>query len=162
MRLKNFICGSAALFVATAYCVCVAGQSSGQNSKNGSVYEELTKAPEKYRARQNPLSEDREAAKAGAILFEAHCEGCHGAGALGGKKAPSLRAEPVQQASDGAIFWILSNGIVRKRMPVWSKLPEPQRWQLVSYIKSLGTVTPEQKQNSTQDHNLATTEDKPQ
>jgi len=34
-------------------------------------------------------------------------------------------------------------------MPVWSKLPEPQRWQLVSYIKSLGaTVTesaPEKK-----------------
>jgi hypothetical protein len=23
-------------------------------------------------------------------------------------------------------------------MPVWSKLPEPQRWQLVTYIKSLG------------------------
>jgi hypothetical protein len=22
-------------------------------------------------------------------------------------------------------------------MPVWSKLPEPQRWQLVSYLKSL-------------------------
>jgi mono/diheme cytochrome c family protein len=38
----------------------------------------------------------------------------------------------------GAIFWILTNGVVRKKMPVWSKLPEPQRWQLVSYIKSLG------------------------
>jgi hypothetical protein len=23
-------------------------------------------------------------------------------------------------------------------MPVWSKLPEQQRWQLVSFIKSLG------------------------
>jgi hypothetical protein len=22
-------------------------------------------------------------------------------------------------------------------MPVWSKLPEPERWQLVSYVKSL-------------------------
>jgi hypothetical protein len=22
-------------------------------------------------------------------------------------------------------------------MPVWSKLPEPQRWQIVSYLKSL-------------------------
>jgi len=25
-------------------------------------------------------------------------------------------------------------------MPVWSKLPEPQRWQLVTYIKSLGVA----------------------
>jgi hypothetical protein len=23
-------------------------------------------------------------------------------------------------------------------MPVWSKLPEPQRWQIVTYLKSLG------------------------
>jgi hypothetical protein len=48
-----------------------------------------------------------------------------------------------------ALFYILSNGVVRKGMPVWSKLPEPQRWQLVSYIKSLrATVTesaPEKK-----------------
>jgi hypothetical protein len=25
-------------------------------------------------------------------------------------------------------------------MPVWSRLPEPQRWQLVSYIKSLSAT----------------------
>jgi len=30
--------------------------------------------------------------------------------------------------------------VVRKGMPVWSKLPEPQRWQLVRYIKSLGAT----------------------
>jgi len=30
-------------------------------------------------------------------------------------------------------------------MPVWSKLPEPERWQLVSYIKSLGTDAAETK-----------------
>jgi len=49
-----------------------------------------------------------------------------------------LRAKEVQEATPGTLFWILSNGVVRKKMPVWSKLPEPQRWQLVSYIKSLG------------------------
>jgi hypothetical protein len=43
----------------------------------------------------------------------------------------------VQNSTPGAIFWILSNGVVRKKMPVWSKLPEPERWQLVSYIQSL-------------------------
>jgi hypothetical protein len=59
---------------------------------------------------------------------------------MGGKKAPSLRAPEVQNATPGQIFWILTNGVVRKKMPVWSKLPEPERWQLVSYIKSLGIV----------------------
>jgi mono/diheme cytochrome c family protein len=53
---------------------------------------------------------------------------------------PSLRADPVRQATPGTLFWILTNGVVRRGMPVWSKLPEPQRWQLVSYVKSLNAV----------------------
>ncbi len=61
--------------------------------------------------------------------------------AEGGKEGPSLRADEVQQATPGTLFWILTNGVVRRGMPVWSKLPEPQRWQLVSYIRSL-TPTP--------------------
>jgi mono/diheme cytochrome c family protein len=120
-------------------------QEKTNAAKNDSVYAELGKAPEKMKAKQNPMSKDPEAKMAGGVLFEEHCEECHGAGGAGGKKAPSLRAVEVQEASDGTIFWILSNGIVRKRMPVWSKLPEPQRWQLVSYIKSLGVAEGEKK-----------------
>jgi len=107
-----------------------------------SVYAEIAKAPEKYRNRPNPLANDPEAPAAGKVLFEEHCEDCHGVGANGGRKAPSLRAKEVQEAAPGAIFWILTNGVVRKKMPVWSKLPEPERWQLVSYIKSLGLIDP--------------------
>jgi mono/diheme cytochrome c family protein len=122
-----------------------ATQKEMKSASGDSVYGELGKVPEKYQAKQNPLSKDPEANAAGAILFVEHCEECHGVHGEGGKKAPSLRAPEVQQASDGAIFYILGNGIVRKRMPVWSKLPEPQRWQLVSYIKSLGVAGSEKK-----------------
>jgi mono/diheme cytochrome c family protein len=106
------------------------------------IYAELQKAPEKVRRRANPLENDPDAVAAGAILFELHCAECHGDGARGGKKGPNLRAAEVQAAMPGAIFWILTNGVVRKGMPVWSKLPEPQRWQLVRYIKSLGGPAP--------------------
>ncbi len=116
-----------------------------KSEKNDSVYGEIAKAPEKMRGKKNPLSKDPEAPVAGGILFEEHCEECHGAAALGGKKGPSLRVAEVQEASDGTIFWVLSNGVVRKGMPVWSKLPEPQRWQLVSYIKSLGKFESEKQ-----------------
>jgi mono/diheme cytochrome c family protein len=102
------------------------------------IYAELQKAPEKARNRANPLENDPDAVPAGAILFAEHCAECHGEAAQGGKKGPRLQAPEVQGATPGAIFWILTNGVVRKGMPVWSKLPEPQRWQLVSYIKSLG------------------------
>jgi mono/diheme cytochrome c family protein len=100
-------------------------------------YTELQKAPEKDKAKKNPMRDDPDAPVAGAILFENHCEECHGANAEGTRKGPSLRVKEVQDAAPGAIFWILTNGVVRKKMPVWSKLPEQQRWQLVSYVKSL-------------------------
>jgi mono/diheme cytochrome c family protein len=102
------------------------------------VYAELAKAPEKARAKRNPLATDPDAIAAGANLFDQHCAECHGELGEGSRKGPSLLKEPVQSAAPGSIFWLLTNGVVRRGMPVWSKLPEPQRWQLVAYIKSLG------------------------
>jgi len=114
--------------------------ASPQKTKEESVYSEIGKAPEKARSKRNPLEKDRDAVAAGQILFEQHCAECHGDNAVGGRKGPSLRATEIQDAEPGAIFWVLTNGVVRKGMPVWSKLPEPQRWQLVSFIKSLGAT----------------------
>jgi len=133
---------TAMLLGAVVLTVSIATAQSSDSSKpksDKSVYAELAKAPAKAAARQNPLESDPEAVAGGAKLFERHCAECHGANADGGKKGPSLRAEEVQQASPGTLFWVLSNGVVRRGMPVWSRLPEPQRWQLVTYIKSLGT-----------------------
>lgn len=113
--------------------------SSAKSANNRpAIYGELAKAPGKARDKRNPLENDPQAVAAGRNLFEQHCAQCHGQAAEGGRKAPALRAAEVHEAPPGAIFWILTNGVVRRGMPVWSKLPEPQRWQLVSYIKSLG------------------------
>jgi len=114
-----------------------------QKPQAESVYTEISKAPEKARAKRNPLEKDPDAVAAGRVLFEQRCAECHGDHAEGGKKGPSLRAAELQNAEPGAIFWVLTNGVVRRGMPVWSKLPEPQRWQLVSFIKSLGPAPAE-------------------
>jgi mono/diheme cytochrome c family protein len=131
----------ASMLVCFLAAVAASQQKSvaSKNSNGNYDYTELSKAPNKFLSKPNPMATDPQAATAGKVLFEEHCGECHGDDALGTKRAPSLRAPEVQDASPGAIYWILSNGIVRKRMPVWSKLPEPQRWQLVSFIKSLGT-----------------------
>jgi mono/diheme cytochrome c family protein len=105
------------------------------------VYAELARAPEKARAKRNPLATDPDAIAAGANLFDQHCAECHGDAGEGSRKGPSLLKEPVQNATPGALFWLLTNGVVLRGMPVWSKLPEPQRWQLISYIKSLAPGT---------------------
>ena len=120
-------------------------QARNTPSTDNGLYSELSKAPAKAAARQNPLPHDPDAVLGGAKLFAQHCAECHGETADGGtgkKAGPSLRAEDVQRASAGTLFWLLTNGVVRRGMPVWSKLPEPQRWQLVSYIKSLGPSAP--------------------
>lgn len=116
----------------------VAQTNSASSGRDKSVCAELAKAPRKAAARRNPLETDPDSVAAGGKLFDQHCAECHGPMAEGGKKGPSLVAAEVQQANPGTLFWLLTNGVVRRGMPVWSKLPEPQRWQLVSFIKSLG------------------------
>ncbi len=53
------------------------------------------------------------------------------------RRAPACVLPKYSRLRPGTLFWLLTNGVVRRGMPVWSKLPEPQRWQIVSYIKSL-------------------------
>ena len=116
--------------------------SSAPSGKDASIYAELAKAPPKAAARRNLLAADPDAVAAGGKLFAQHCAECHGDMADGGKKGPSLLAPEVRKATPGTLFWLLTNGVVRRGMPVWSKLPEPQRWQLVSFIKALTPATP--------------------
>jgi mono/diheme cytochrome c family protein len=58
---------------------------------------------------------------------------------------PALLQGPIQTASDGEVFWFITTGAVDKGMPPWSTLSERQRWQLVSYLKSLKNSPSAQK-----------------
>jgi mono/diheme cytochrome c family protein len=99
----------------------------------------LQKVPADYHTRVNPYAGQTSAIAGGAKLFGDHCAKCHGPDALGRGKRPSLRSERVQQqATEGDIFWLLYNGNLRRGMPTWSAIPEPSRWQIIAYVKSLG------------------------
>ena len=138
-KAKNSLAVAAALALGlTIPAAWSQKENAATPTKDNSVYAELSKAPKKAVERRNPLERDPDAVAAGANLFALHCVECHGETAEGGRKGPSLRAAEVQGATPGTLFWILTNGVVRRGMPVWSKLPEPQRWQIVSYLKSLG------------------------
>ena len=99
----------------------------------------LQQVPDADRQRVNPYGGQADAIAAGGRVFSDHCAKCHGDDAMGRRKKPSLRSSRVQKASDGEIFWLLRNGNLRHGMPSWSALPEPTRWQVVAYVKSLGT-----------------------
>jgi mono/diheme cytochrome c family protein len=142
----NLLLIAAALALAITTLPAYAQGGTYVPKKNdGKVYAELTKAPKKAIARRNPMEKDPDAEAAGANLYDQHCAECHGELAEGTHKGPSLRVDQVQQATPGTLFWLLTNGVVRRGMPVWSKLPEPERWQIVSYLKSLSPETTEPK-----------------
>ena len=97
----------------------------------------LAKVPEAARLRQNPMGKESSAVDAGSKLFQQNCASCHGKQAEGFKNHPDLHTERVKNATPGELEWLLKNGSLKNGMPSWSRLPEPQRWQLVSYLKSL-------------------------
>ena len=88
-------------------------------------------------ARSNPLPATAEIVGGGRKLFARHCAECHGDDGQGGRKAADLQLPVVQRQSDGALFWKITNGNPRRGMPYWGRLPEPQRWQLVHYLRTL-------------------------
>jgi len=135
-RVKVTLVMASLLFLAVLLAF-VHAEDFGVSKIHRLHYAALAKVPVKARARRNPLEGDPDAAAAGRKLFERHCAECHGHDAEGGKRGPSLHVADVQKAAPGALFFVLSNGVVRRGMPDWSKLPEQQRWQIVSFLESL-------------------------
>ncbi len=98
----------------------------------------INKVPARDRDKVNPYRDQPDAVAAGQRIFHDHCAHCHGDDAQGTKKRPSLRTERVQQqASEGDLHWLLVNGYMSHGMPSWSKLGDPQIWQVISYVRSL-------------------------
>jgi mono/diheme cytochrome c family protein len=100
----------------------------------------LTQVPASAQSRANPLAGSADAVRAGEKLFARSCASCHGAAGEGALRGPSLRKAGVRLAAPGALYWVVTNGAVRTGMPPWSNLPEPRRWQVVSYVRSLGPL----------------------
>lgn len=122
--------------LATSLLCCLLLGVAGAQQLSGS--DPSWVAPEKDAARKNPMAGKPELAAGGQKVFNKACAVCHGDEAhRAATKAPDLASDAVQAQSDGALFWKITNGNARKAMPSWGSIPEPQRWQLVLYIRSM-------------------------
>jgi mono/diheme cytochrome c family protein len=124
---KGSLC--AALLSVFAVFLCVAASDGAW----------LKDVPDVDRQKVNPYAGQKDAIAAGNRIFLDKCAKCHGDDGTGRKKKPSLRTDRVQHATDGEIFWLLKNGSLKHGMPSWSSMPEPMRWQVITFVKSLGT-----------------------
>ena len=116
-----------------ALAVLALGTAAAQDTQ-------LDKAPASAKATKNPYSGQSGAAEAGSKVYAANCIKCHGLDAKGTGMVPSLLSGTTQSASDGTLFWFITHGDIDDGMPAWSQLPVKQRWQVVTFIKSLGTA----------------------
>jgi mono/diheme cytochrome c family protein len=101
----------------------------------------LKKVPAAERTRVNPYAGQADAVAAGGMLYADHCARCHGDDLAGRNGKPALRTPVVAGTADGELFWLLRNGDLRHGMPSWSGLPEPERWQIVAFLKSRQQAT---------------------
>jgi glucose/arabinose dehydrogenase len=95
-------------------------------------------APPAAEQLKNPYA-GPQAAAGGQKLYVHNCASCHGHDAQGMGNVPALASGPTQSATPGELFWFITTGDVNNGMPSWSGLPEQQRWQIVTYLKSVGS-----------------------
>lgn len=147
MRIKRLFIlaalGVAAVFVLAA---CSSAASDDDHDEGDRAHIET---PAEYADLTNPFEGDHEAAEAGAEIYEINCSTCHGPEGLGdGPAAEGLDPKPASLAdahlmedmSDGALFWRVSEGggfaPFNSAMPPWKDtLTEDQIWQVITFLR---------------------------
>lgn len=94
-------------------------------------------APADAAAKKNPLAGNADALGGGKKLFMRHCAECHNEDGTGLQDAADLTLPAVQKQSDGSMFWKITNGNVKAGMPPFARLSDTERWQIVSYVRTL-------------------------
>ena len=129
--------------------------------KDAKEPEDPYEIPDAARERRNPLLRSDLALRNAQVLWQKHCETCHGATGRGDGPnarlheqrkghAPRNLTNPKVQANltDGDIFWRITKGIVEEGnnviMPRYEeKIPsENDRWQLVLFVRELAPPAP--------------------
>lgn len=95
-------------------------------------------APTSAAQEKNPYAGQSSALAAGAKLYAANCASCHGPSGQGTGNIPPISKGPTQTAPDGEVFWFITSGSPSNGMPAWGeKLSTEERWQVVTFVKSL-------------------------
>jgi len=106
-------------------------------------------------ALKNPVAATPDVLASGMAHFADHCAVCHANDGSGDTemgrglypRAPDMRGSATQALSDGALFYIIENGVRFTGMPAWgtgSAEGEQASWRLVHFIRHLPQLRPEE------------------
>jgi mono/diheme cytochrome c family protein len=98
--------------------------------------------PASAKTAKDPIPPTSQALAEGTKYFAAHCAVCHGGDGSGQTETakgfspvvPDLRTPRVQELTDGAMFYIVKNGIRFTGMPAWN-LDDEQIWKLILVMR---------------------------
>src|ERR1700730_9746431 len=119
--------GSFITFAVIAIVLACEAPAQNSNFHNAPASAKELKNP--YEGQQPPNA---------SALFHLRCARCHGENGEGSGNIPPLKVERIKAVTPGEIFWFITKGDVPNGMPSWATLPKQQRWQIVSYVQSLG------------------------
>jgi mono/diheme cytochrome c family protein len=104
--------------------------------------------PVAYAGLTNPIQPDEASLARGGELYAVNCASCHGDGGMGDGPAgaaldpvPAPVAHTSRMMADDYLFWRISEGGAQfnTSMPPWKVLDEQARWDLVNYMRALGS-----------------------
>lgn len=105
--------------------------------------------PPTYAGATNPIAADTASLERGQAAYQIYCVACHGERGMGDgvagaslDPAPAPIARSSQMMGDDYLFWRVSEGGAHfsTAMPAWeAALDEQTRWDLVNYIRVLGS-----------------------
>lgn len=149
---KKFMIISLALLL-TACGPKTANKSPGMGmGDNGMMSRHHAAVPAEYTGLTNPIPADSQSLERGASLYATNCASCHGDGGMGDGPAgsaldpvPAPVAHSSQMLADDYMFWRISEGGTPfdTTMPAWKMLDEQARWDMINYMRALGTGTVE-------------------
>lgn len=99
----------------------------------------------------NPIAADPGSIQRGEDAYRSYCLECHAVDGRGINEAnsehehagTSLTDRRTQAQHDGDLYWSISNGVAGTEMPAFdAALTEPERWDLVNYLRELKTLPP--------------------
>ena len=113
--------------------------------------------PAAARKLANPIAATSETLARGRAHWADHCATCHANNGSGetemGRnlypKAPDMRTAGTQSLTDGDLYYIIRNGVPLTGMPAWGDPSlgdnDSETWMLVSFIRRLPSLTPEEE-----------------